>query len=91
MCRNYSKTALCHRFLLGQRSTPDKHLGYVLMGICELLSWLIFAFARKVESEDLAGFICISVYTKCRFNYGNKTCFKATAAKVNAVLFLLRP
>lgn len=70
MCGNYSKTAFCHCFLLGQWSTPDKHLVYVLTGICELLSWLIFAFAKKVESEDLVGCICISVYTKCRFNYG---------------------
>lgn len=65
MCGNYSKTVFCHCFLLGQWSTPDKHLVYILTGTCELCSWLVFAF------EDLAGCTCISVYTKCRFSYRN--------------------
>lgn len=71
MCGNYSKIAFCHHFLLGQWSTSDKLLVYVLFVIPELLSWLFVAFAKKVESEDLAGCICILVYTKCRFSYGN--------------------
>lgn len=36
MCGNYSEATFCYCFILGQWSTPDKHLVCDLIRICEL-------------------------------------------------------